>query len=108
MLSFNEATESLEKRVPAAASDRVAERLRRNIAEDPITCSSPEGALKITTSIGGALIDFEPHTVAEALERADKMLYQAKEEGRDCCVIEFDGKLDPATIPVRERPLEGE
>ena len=86
----------------------VAERLRRNIAEDPITCSAPEGALKITTSIGGALIDFEPHTVAEALERADKMLYQAKEEGRNCCVFELDGKLDPATIPVRERPLEGE
>jgi two-component system cell cycle response regulator len=84
----------------------VAERLRRNIAQDPITCSAPEGALNITTSIGGALIDYEPHTVAEALERADKMLYKAKEEGRNCCVFEHDGRLDPETIPVRERPLD--
>jgi len=84
----------------------VAERLRRNIANDPITCSTPDGCLNITTSIGGAIIDYEPHTVQEAIERADKLLYEAKEEGRNCCVFEGDGKLDPDTIPVRERPRE--
>jgi len=84
----------------------VAERLRRKIAESPITCSTPDGCLNITTSIGASIIDFQPHTVKEALERADKMLYQAKEQGRNCCVFEEDGKLDPAQIPVRERPRD--
>lgn len=84
----------------------VAERLRRNIAKDPIACSTPDGSLSITTSIGGSIIDFEPHTVQEALDRADKVLYQAKEQGRNCCVFENDGKLDPDQIPVRERPRE--
>lgn len=84
----------------------VAERLRRSIASVPITCATPDGCLKITTSIGGAIIDFEPHTVQEALERADKMLYDAKEKGRNCCVFEVDGKLNPEDIPVRERPRD--
>ena len=84
----------------------VAERLRRNIAQDPITCSTPDGCLRITTSIGGAIIDFQPHTVKEALERADRMLYDAKEHGRNCCYFEGDGKLDPESIPVRERPRD--
>ena len=84
----------------------VAERLRRNIAQEPITCSTPDGCLNITTSIGGAIIDFEPHNVQEALERSDKMLYEAKEQGRNCCVFEKDGKLDPDVIPVRERPRD--
>ena len=85
----------------------VAERLRRSIANDPIPCSTEQGALDITTSIGGSIIDFEPHTVQEALERADKALYVAKEEGgRNCCVFEGKGKLDPAEIHVSERPKE--
>ena len=82
----------------------VAERLRRSIANEPVKCKVAEGALEITTSIGGAIIDHENHTVEEALKRADKMLYEAKESGRDCVVFEDIGKLDPATIEVRERP----
>ncbi len=84
----------------------VAERLRRSIANVPMTCATPDGCLAITTSIGGVIIDFQPHTVQEALERADKMLYSAKEEGRNCCVFEAAGKLEPEKIPVRERPRE--
>ena len=34
----------------------IAERLRRSIAEEPIVCGAPGGSLRITTSIGGALI----------------------------------------------------
>ncbi|MFK7839583.1 MAG: PleD family two-component system response regulator [Bdellovibrionales bacterium] len=94
--------------VSVARAHMVAERLRRNIASEPITCSTPDGCLMITTSIGGAMIDFQPHTVHEALERADKMLYEAKEQGRNCCVFEKDGKLNPDDIPVRERPRDGE
>ena len=94
--------------VSISRAHMVAERLRRNIASEPIECSAPEGSLQITTSIGGAIIDFEPHTVEEALKRADRMLYDAKEQGRNCCVFERDGKLDPDSIPVRERPRDDE
>lgn len=92
--------------LPDVTEDRaymVAERLRRSIASAPIMCSAPDDCLSVTTSIGGAIIDFEPHTVEEALKRADRALYDAKEQGRDCCVFENIGKLDPATITVHER-----
>ena len=96
--------------LPDVTEDRaymVAERLRRAIAKDPITCSTDDGCLNITTSIGGALIDYEPHTVQEALERADKVLYSAKDSGRNCCYFEGKGKLDPDEIQIRERPETG-
>ena len=95
--------------LPDVTKDRaymVAERLRRAMAKDQFACSTESGCLDITTSIGGALIDFQPHTVEEALERADKALYDAKESGRNCCVFEGVGKLNPDEIVVRERPKE--
>lgn len=81
----------------------VAERLRRAIANEPIKCAAPEGQLNVTTSIGGAIIDYDPHTTEEALKRADRMLYEAKSIGRNCCVFENIGKLNPDEIEVRER-----
>jgi two-component system cell cycle response regulator len=82
----------------------VAERLRRSICEEAFVVGSPE-PIKISTSIGGSLIDFEEHTVHEALERADKMVYEAKEGGRNCVFFEGVGKLDPADIEVQEREI---
>ncbi len=82
----------------------VAERLRRAIAGDDFQCKVEGGMLPITTSIGGAIIDFEPHDVTSVFERADKMLYEAKNLGRNCCVFENVGKLDPDSIEVKQRP----
>jgi two-component system cell cycle response regulator len=73
----------------------VAERLRRSIAERPFKCNVPDGALTITTSVGGAIIQSGDHTVIEVLDRADKALYEAKNLGRDCTVFEGIGKLEP-------------
>lgn len=73
----------------------VAERLRTGIADIPFDCDVPGGQLTITTSIGGILVDFSPHTSEDVLERADKCLYQAKDLGRNCTVFEGVGKLDP-------------
>jgi two-component system cell cycle response regulator len=73
----------------------VAERLRTGIADTPFDCDVPGGQLTITTSIGGILVDFSPHTSEDVLERADKCLYQAKDLGRNCTVFEGVGKLDP-------------
>ena len=73
----------------------IAERLRRGIAEDPIPANVKEGELFITTSVGVAYIGTEVTGVDEALERADKLLYEAKETGRNRVVFEGKGTLRP-------------
>ncbi len=73
----------------------VAERLRRAIAEEPFKCDVDGGLLNVTTSIGGATIRNGGHDVTSILERVDKCLYQAKNEGRNCSVFEEVGKLNP-------------
>ena len=81
----------------------VAERLRSSIADNPFTCAVEGGVLPITTSIGGAIISSGVTSTHEALERADKALYQAKEDGRNCTVFEGVGKLDPQVFASAER-----
>ncbi len=73
----------------------VAERLRKSIADTPILCSAKDGCLKITTSIGGAIINNGGHSITDILERADKCLYEAKNAGRNCTIFENKGKLNP-------------
>jgi diguanylate cyclase (GGDEF)-like protein len=75
---------------PGARAKRVAERLRRRVARDPVD------APRVTISIGVA--DSSLTMGAEALlAHADRALYEAKRAGRNrvCC----------ATAPP-ERPLE--
>lgn len=85
----------------------VAERLRRAICSEPFKCSAPEGELSISTSLGGAVIVPGSYTSIEVLERADKCLYQAKEEGRNCSVFEGIGKLDPEIYREKDRAKIG-
>lgn len=81
----------------------VAERLRRSICDEPIPCAVEGGELKITTSVGGAVINRGGHSIPAILERADKCLYEAKDEGRNCSVFENIGKLDPEKYLEVER-----
>jgi two-component system cell cycle response regulator len=81
----------------------VAERLRRSIADEPVPCSAEGGALRITTSVGGTIIEHNGHTAEEVLARADKCLYEAKNMGRNCVVFEGVGKLDPEKYKENER-----
>ncbi len=73
----------------------VAERLRKSIANEPISCAVEGGLLPITMSVGGAIINNGGHSIADILERADKCLYEAKHGGRNCTVFENKGKLNP-------------
>ncbi len=73
----------------------VAERLRRSISDKPFHCGVKEGVLSVTMSVGGAIIEAGQHTVQSVLDRADKELYAAKANGRNCTVFEGVGKLDP-------------
>lgn len=83
----------------------IAERLRRSIAEKPFRCKAPEGQLTITTSIGGAIIEPGSHMLGDVLKRADKMLYKAKSEGRNCAYFEKFGKLNPENFIHDTRSL---
>lgn len=90
--------------VSEARAHMVAERLRRAIADEPFDVGHESGPIRITTSIGGAIIGHEGyHSVHECLDRADKALYEAKEGGRNCAVFEGIGKLDPEKVMISER-----
>ena len=84
----------------------VAERLRRSIADKPIRCGAPGGELTVTTSIGAMIIEGDI-PVKTAIERADRMLYDAKDGGRNCTVFEKFGKLDPEKFRQEPRTVIG-
>ncbi len=81
----------------------VAERLRNSIAEKPFPVSHAAGEVVVTTSVGAALINHDPQTKHEVLERADKCLYEAKKTGRNCVVFEGKGKLNPEEFKEAQR-----
>ncbi|SFX19099.1 diguanylate cyclase [Marinospirillum alkaliphilum] len=65
---------------------QVAERLR--LAVEAASYQHDELELKITTSLGIALYAVQDNiSQDELINRADTALYQAKREGRNCCVI---------------------
>lgn len=89
--------------IPTERAYQVAERLRHSIADEPFACAVPEGGVRVTTSIGGALIESGAHAVPDVISRADRQLYMAKENGRNRCYFEGKGLLDPALYLVEER-----
>ncbi|MFN7037995.1 MAG: PleD family two-component system response regulator [Alphaproteobacteria bacterium] len=64
----------------------VAERVRSSIENEVFTVSAPIGKLAKTVSIGVTLLN-EIDTPETLLERADKGLYQAKQEGRNKVIM---------------------
>ncbi len=60
----------------------VAERVRQEVAEEAFRIGG-EAELNITASFGVASLAREAETGAQLLKRADKALYQAKEQGRN-------------------------
>ena len=77
------------------AAKYIAERLRRTVSSEAMPCDVEGGALEITTSIGGALIDDSYETVEDVLKVADDALYKAKSSGRNTCVFADGEQLDP-------------
>ncbi len=83
----------------------IAERLRRTIADTPFTCSTPEGTLSISTSIGGTIINEGQPAIEDVIKKADDCLYQAKEGGRNRTVFEDVGELDQEKYMQEDRPV---
>jgi diguanylate cyclase (GGDEF)-like protein len=65
----------------AEAALEVGERLRQALSE--ISISSDKGSIKITVSIGLAMMEAGNDTLEAILERADAALYKAKQAGRN-------------------------
>ena len=83
----------------------IAERLRSSISEEAIPCDTPEGSLTVTTSVGGIIVRNGGHSVTDVLERADKCLYNAKEEGRNRTIFEKAGYIDPEIYKEEKREM---
>lgn len=60
---------------------RLAERLRATLSERPIETSA--GAIRVTASLGVAVIDRRLTDLDQFIDRADQALYQAKAAGRN-------------------------
>ena len=74
----------------AAEARDIAERLRLRIAEiiTPVTAGAESVPLRITVSIGVAVLEEARRDLDELLAAADSALYQAKQSGRNTtCVI---------------------
>ncbi|SFR09825.1 diguanylate cyclase [Desulfoscipio geothermicus] len=68
---------------PDGAS-QVAEKIRRSIEEFPFPHRESQPGGKVTVSLGVASFPDHSFNVAELVELADKALYRAKREGRNC------------------------
>jgi two-component system, cell cycle response regulator len=76
----------------------VAYRLRKVIAETPFTISSAPGQIAVTCSIGGVILEETMKNPEEAIDRADKALYEAKDSGRNCVYFEGLGLISQANV----------
>ena len=71
-----------------AVAMKVAERIRRMVADEPFVVLGGSERLNVTVSIGVSTIDEPEDTPSELLRRADKALYIAKRDGRNRVVSE--------------------
>ena len=74
-----------------AQAEESAERLRQTIAETPIPGSRAapgEAHISVTVSIGAAFTRKPPEQLKDLISHADRLLYVAKERGRNCVVFE--------------------
>lgn len=60
----------------------VADRLRRLVSATPVV--GPAGELKVSASFGVAAVVSGDQALSVVLDKADKALYRAKAEGKDC------------------------
>ena len=69
------------------AGARVAEKIRRAIERNEFPGQEAQPGGNLTVSIGVAELDPEKDTPNDLIEKADRALYQAKDEGRNKVVV---------------------
>lgn len=77
----------------------VAERIRQRVADSPVRQGDIE--LRLTVSIGIAILDQNSPTVEALIEHADSALYRAKAQGRNRVVQHVPGEPLEATTAHR-------
>ncbi len=65
----------------AAIAEKVAERIRAEIAETPFDIAGKP--MPVTVSVGVSSLKRGPDSVADLMKRADIALYEAKQNGRN-------------------------
>ncbi|RWE22353.1 MAG: PleD family two-component system response regulator [Mesorhizobium sp.] len=73
-----------------AVAEKVAERIRVEIAQMPFSVGYDGKAIEVTVSIGVSSIFVGADTVAGLIKRADIALYEAKTGGRNRVVVHLD------------------
>jgi diguanylate cyclase (GGDEF)-like protein len=86
---------------PLHGARRVAETLRREIAERSVQWSG--GSVTVSASFGIAQALPGEVNVQELIRRADRALYRAKEEGRNCIRIAEEETMEPSLATSVER-----
>lgn len=76
------------------AALETAERLRKRIRRDPIMLDSGH-EVPVTISVGVAVYPDHGHTAAELCAAADRAMYRAKAQGRDC--VAMADKAEPVS-----------
>jgi diguanylate cyclase (GGDEF)-like protein len=84
-------------RTSAATARKIAERVRRRVAAEPINVSGRE--FRMTLSLGLARAR-AGDTIESLIARADAALYRAKEAGRNCVILE-DAAAEAGAAPGR-------
>jgi diguanylate cyclase (GGDEF)-like protein len=80
----------------AATGHRIAERIRRFVADVPFNIEGA-GALNVTLSAGVATLR-DGETSADVVERADQRVYRAKKAGRNRVVSSADVAREPTGV----------
>ena len=70
---------------PPHTATKIAERLRRDIAEMRIR--SKKGEIQVHVSVGIASLDIACPSLEELIKRSDTALYQAKQQGRNRVIV---------------------
>jgi diguanylate cyclase (GGDEF)-like protein len=68
----------------------VAEKLRKKVEEYIFTLENLEGMAKLTISVGVATLTPDIEEIADLVDKADKAMYQAKQDGRNKTYIAAD------------------
>ena len=64
----------------------MAERVRKNLADNHISHEKSKVSDRLTVSMGIYTVYYNGEDIFELIEKADELLYQAKRKGRDCYV----------------------
>ncbi len=74
--------------IDSTICSETAERIRKKIED--IVVAVDDSVVNLTVSIGAAIAKNDDESIEVVIDRADKLLYQAKENGKNCVALDLD------------------